>query len=91
MCVDHEGVEVDAPLPRGRQGVEKQIHQQGLSSADVTPQIKTARRLGKEPESAADAITVEGGRKGSQAARSGLLRRIGSQLTASDGAVVTRK
>src|SRR3546814_6739058 len=57
MDVEHEGVEMDAPLPLDSELVVEQVHQHRLAAPDRTPQIDAAQRLGlaagQAPEQAA--------------------------------------
>src|SRR5665213_1864749 len=46
MHLDHEGVEMDAPLMRQAQRLVEHVHQHGLAAADRAAEIEPLRRLG---------------------------------------------
>ncbi len=85
--VEHEGVEMHAPLVGDRRRREKQIHQHRFAAPDRTPQIDAPRRLGRR------AIAEHEARQQSAPRRAGRLipeQRVVQKLQAGDGAKLRR-
>lgn len=96
MHVEHEGMEMDAPLPLDMKLVVKEVHQHRLAAPDRTPQINAAQRLGlaarKTPEQAAAlGHRFEFGLQPVQPFGGGALLGIGAKFARRDQRVIGRE
>ena len=101
LHLEHEFVEVDAPMRHARQGLGEQVHQHGLAAADAAMEVDAARRLrrlGLAPEAeAGEEAAAVGGRRRCRLQLAGepveacgrrLLQRVVADLACADQGAV---
>src|SRR3546814_17574605 len=96
MDVEHEGVEMDAPLPLDGELVVEQVHQHRLAAPDRAPQVDAAQRLGlaagqAPQQAAAPGHRFEFGLQLAEPLGRGALFGIGAKLASRDERVIGRK